>query len=633
MLPTVLQRSTTEDEPLIASVPSPEDSHPLRASLVFAYFGLIFILAMLMLLAYRPKGPVGYAVLFGVPVLCATPSARKVFATTLDGLERISRHRALSLTLVMIGSAPLAAAFCWIVTVPVPEAHDEFSYLLAADTFAQGRLANPTHPMWRHFETMHVIQHPTYASKYPPAQGLVLALGQVLFGLPLAGAWIFSAIACAAVTWALYAFVPGRWALLGGLLTALSATLFDWNLCYWGGSVAMLAGALAVGAFARITQSDAPRQWLINGLLLGLGLGLFALSRPYEGFLIGLPLGLGLIPFVTRRKPSPSSPIRPVLQRFLLVGLSIALGLAPALLFLGIYNRAVTGSPWKLPYSAHDEQYPRTPHFLFMPLKPEHTFRHEDLHQFHNGWEADHWRRQRTLRGYLADAKIKVIDFAESVANPPYLLLALAALPWVLRRRAHPRLLFAAAALLFFIAGQFILTWGLSSHYAGAATVLFLAVLLPCLQYLTGWSWRSWPVGQVVTVTLVVLFLYSTARSIPPMRKDKAEGWKVHRHELVQRLQHSGGQHLILVPPMLPGETRERFDLVIYNSADIDQSPVVWARSLSAAENAKLLRHFAGRKVWLMKELSNDGRVTIVPFQPARDNVSNDHFRRKTAPL
>src|SRR5215470_4965762 len=151
-----------------------------------------------------------------------------------DWFSRLAQRRGLSVAVVGITALLLRASVLPIEPIPEPVVHDEFGYLLAADTFAHGKLTNPTPQMWEHFESFSILVKPTYQCYAQPAQGMFLAFGKVVFGRPFWGVWLSAGLMCASITWMLQGWLPAEWAFLGGTLTILRYGVFSyWANSYW----------------------------------------------------------------------------------------------------------------------------------------------------------------------------------------------------------------------------------------------------------------------------------------------------------------------------------------------------------------------------------------------------------------
>ena len=97
-----------------------------------------------------------------VVTICCLPWRPKFTNSVRDALGKFAQKRALAILVTGVLSFIVTSTLALRRGVPVAYVHDEFSYLLAADTYAHGRLTNPAHPLWPWFETFHVLSQPTY---------------------------------------------------------------------------------------------------------------------------------------------------------------------------------------------------------------------------------------------------------------------------------------------------------------------------------------------------------------------------------------------------------------------------------------------------------------------------------------
>jgi hypothetical protein len=498
--------------------------------------------------------------------------------------------------------------------------HDEFGYLLAAETFAHGRLTNPTHPMWVHFETFSIIQRPTYQCFAQPAQGFILALGQVVAGHPFWGVWLSLGLMCSAICWMLQGWLPPQWALLGGLLAIMRFGTFTyWADSYWGGAMGALGGALLLGALPRVKRS--PR--LRNALLMGLGLAILATSRPFEGAVLSLPVAIALFAWIAGKQ---SPPFRVALRSVIL---PLCLVLAALGAGISYYCWRITGNPFELPYQAERQQYAVAPYMLWQPLRPQPVYHNAVLKRVYARDEVWAYGNCRSPIGVIAKL-IRTWKFYMGPALTLPFLALMVVLPFGFSwRQINRNTRFLILTLGITLTGMAAETF-YAPHYISPSTGLIFALVLLAMRRMYPWQWRGKRSGVFLTraIPVICLCLFVLRAVHGPLAGDEfyAHAWyqrgpiSFGRAVMLAKLNQLPGKQLVVVrykPDHNP------FEEWVYNSPDIDASKVVWARELAPGENDQLLKYFEDRRVWLLEADEEPVRLSVYPGATALPSAGN----------
>jgi hypothetical protein len=498
--------------------------------------------------------------------------------------------------------------------IPVPSGSDDFAYLLLADTLRHFRLANAPHALPQFFEQIFVLQRPTYSSIYPLGQGLVLALGWMVSGLPWAGVLVASGLLSALCYWTLRGWTTPAWALVGGLLATFEfGPLCYWTNCYWGGAVSAIAGCLVFGALPRLRQNVGGAKRYRHAALLGVGLALQLLTRPYEFLLVAISLGLFFAPMLFGSIEW--------FQVAKVLGVT-ALPLFAAGALAAFQNKAVTGKWTTLPYALSRYEYGVPTTFTFKPNPVPHRQLNAEQELDYAAQSEIHGPGTDTLRRYVQRLLYRVRFYRFFFLAPLYLAL----LSFIVTIREF-RFAWILLTFLVFALGTNFYPY-FYPHYIAAITCLFVLASVLGLQGLSNFEIHGRIVGREIAgiVFLVCAAQFLFWYGLHAWSNEKAlsaigrfETWNFINYGdpegrllIARKLAQKPGRQLVFVRY----GPQHGFHEWVHNAADVDAAQTVWAHDLGSGENETLRAYYPDRTVWLLEPDVRPPKLS--PYRPKK---------------
>lgn len=398
--------------------------------------------------------------------------------------------------------------------------------------------------------------------------------------------------------------VSPKWALLGATLLVLRIGIFPyWMNSYWGGAVAAFGGAILMGALPRLLRGT---HWR-HAVLLGLGTGVLALSRPFEGAALCVPVFVVLGLWLLRHQGPPWN----VKIRSVIIPLGATLACVAAFTFY--YNWRVTGHVLLLPHALDDRIHLTVSNFIFARPKAPLTYLNHEFEIYYNHWQPNQYHHTWASLGEITLEKVSLFQYFFLGAG---LLLPFIALPWLLLDR-RTRLL-VVQFLLSALATVTVITY--YPHYSAPAVATFVALEVQMLRHLRRWQHAGRPVGVGLTRVVAFLAIAAFPVNVVHIARDPYSVMALlyglppntPRDEIARVLARTPGRHLVIVRY---SHEHHPIDYEwVYNAADIDGAKIVWARELRGTDMQPLLDYFKNRRVWIVDA---DGAPPLLrPYLP-----------------
>ena len=229
--------------------------------------------------------------------------------------------------------------YAWGSLFPVTFIHDEASYLLEAQTLAQGHFTGAARPLPEFFEQYHVFVEPVLASRYPAGWPLALVPG-VWLGIPILVPLLLTAATAALLVLLVRRAAGAPAALLAWLVWIGPPISLRFRPTFLSQHLSTFCWVLGLWALWR-WRDDRRARWLV---LLSVVTAWQGITRPVTAIAFALPVAALVVIDLIRHRAWRAG------------ALALVAGLA-VVAILPFPNRAVTGRWARLPMEEYSLRF------------------------------------------------------------------------------------------------------------------------------------------------------------------------------------------------------------------------------------------------------------------------------------